>query len=153
MTRLPQLLFGRGVFAPVHHILEELPFERMGERQAPLPHNIFEELWHLDYWQRHLLAEARGKAPEGPKTADGDWPGHTEPETTEEWRKLLESITLGLDEAAGMAAQAEAMDRPLADGNTVRAVLESLMAHNSYHLGRVVALRQLQGLWPPHGIG
>jgi hypothetical protein len=32
---------------------------------------------------------------------------------------------------------------------TVREQLESLGAHNAYHLGRIVLLRQLMGLWPP----
>jgi hypothetical protein len=32
---------------------------------------------------------------------------------------------------------------------TVREQLESLGAHNAYHFGRIVLLRQLLGLWPP----
>jgi hypothetical protein len=32
---------------------------------------------------------------------------------------------------------------------TIREQLESLAAHNAYHLGRVVLLRQLQNNWPP----
>ena len=32
---------------------------------------------------------------------------------------------------------------------TVREQLESFAAHNAYHLGRVVLLRQLMGIWPP----
>ena len=32
---------------------------------------------------------------------------------------------------------------------TVREQLESFAAHNAYHLGRVVLLRQLLGSWPP----
>jgi hypothetical protein len=32
---------------------------------------------------------------------------------------------------------------------TVREQLESLAAHNTYHFGRIVLLRQLHGAWPP----
>jgi hypothetical protein len=32
---------------------------------------------------------------------------------------------------------------------TVREQLESLAAHNAYHLGRIVLLRQLLNIWPP----
>ncbi|HEX7003427.1 MAG TPA: DinB family protein [Trueperaceae bacterium] len=149
MSRLPRLLFGRGVFAPVHHILEELPFEKVGDRPSGMPHSIFEELWHLDYWQRYLLARARGERP-----SDGEeWPPSAQPADTDAWSELLERIRLGLDEAAGMAADAEVMDREVSDGGTVRGAMEDLVAHNSYHWARVVALRQLMGLWPPHGIG
>jgi hypothetical protein len=152
MTRLPQLLFGRGVFAPVHHILEELPFERVGERPPRMPHSIFEELWHIDFWQRYFLAQARGEHPEQHIGEDDDWPSEQAPHDTGEWGELLERLRLGLDEAAGVAADAEVLDRALGEDRTVRGVMESLVVHNSYHLARVVALRQLQGLWPPHGI-
>jgi hypothetical protein len=29
--------------------------------------------------------------------------------------------------------------------------LESLAIHNAYHLGKIVALRQVIGAWPPAG--
>ena len=151
MSRLPQLLFGRGVFAPVHHILEELPFERVGERPTGIPHSIFEEVWHIDYWQKRLLAQARGERSKS--SGENDWPGTPAPPDTDTWRALLERIRLGLDEAAGLAADAEVMDRSVGDEGTVRGVVEDLVAHNSYHWARVVVLRQLLGLWPPHGIG
>jgi hypothetical protein len=32
---------------------------------------------------------------------------------------------------------------------TVRGQLENLAAHNAYHLGRIVLLRQLVEAWPP----
>jgi hypothetical protein len=32
---------------------------------------------------------------------------------------------------------------------TIHDQLVSLTAHNAYHLGRIVLLRQLQGNWPP----
>ena len=32
---------------------------------------------------------------------------------------------------------------------TVREQLESLAAHNAYHFGRIVLMRQIEGAWPP----
>ena len=32
---------------------------------------------------------------------------------------------------------------------TVREQLESLAAHNAYHFGRIVLMRQIAGAWPP----
>lgn len=149
MTRLPQLLFGRGVHAPSHRILEQLPLELVGKRPASLPHSIWEELWHLERWQLYILARARGERPTRPKGPDEEWPPGRSPETSDEWRQLLEGFFLGLDEAAGMAADAEVMDRSVGGEWTVRGALETLSTHNSYHLGRIVALRQVLGAWPP----
>jgi len=36
---------------------------------------------------------------------------------------------------------------------TVEEQLISLAAHNAYHLGRIVLLRQLAGAWPPRAGG
>jgi hypothetical protein len=36
---------------------------------------------------------------------------------------------------------------------TVREQLESLAAHDAYHFGRIVLLRQLCGAWPPKSGG
>src|SRR5690625_1366327 len=146
MTRLPQLLFDREPFAPAQKILGGLPFERVGERPAGLPRSIYEELWHIESCQRLALQEARGEETP-PFEEDSVWPGRPAPESTEEWEELLQSFFLGLDEAAGMAAQAEVLDKQLPDGNSVRGVIEDLLAHNAYHLGQLVTLRRLLGLW------
>jgi hypothetical protein len=36
---------------------------------------------------------------------------------------------------------------------TAREQLENLGAHNAYHFGRIVLLRQLLGAWPPRSGG
>jgi hypothetical protein len=36
---------------------------------------------------------------------------------------------------------------------TVREQLENAAAHNAYHMGRIVLLRQSLGVWPPAGGG
>lgn len=146
MTRLPQLLFGRDAYSPVQKILEGLPFEKVGERPAGLPHSIYEELWHLNACQKLALQEARGEQTP-PFDESLVWPANRKPRDEHEWEDLLHTFFLGLDEAAGMAAQVEVLDQQLPDGTSVRGVLEDLLAHNSYHLGRLVVLRQLLGLW------
>ena len=148
MPRLSQLLFGRPAFAQVHAILEGLPFATVGERPGGLPHTIFEELWHLAYWQDHLISRLRGEEPAHAGMGE-DWPLRQAPADEQEWSGLLDRVMRGLDEAAGVAAEVEVDDRPLAGGHTVRGALEDLLAHNSYHFGRIVALRQLLGVWPP----
>jgi len=72
---------------------------------------------------------------------------------------LRRRFLTGADEAAAIAdrdaEQVQAVVRcpsppsKPARRMTVREQLESLAAHNAYHLGRVVLLRQILGNWPP----
>jgi uncharacterized damage-inducible protein DinB len=76
----------------------------------------------------------------------------------ENWEQLRERFLRTNKEAAVAALDTSRLEievrcpsRPGVPARvmTVREQLESLGAHNAYHFGRIVLLRQLQGLWPP----
>jgi uncharacterized damage-inducible protein DinB len=76
----------------------------------------------------------------------------------EPWTDLCRRFLSGVNEAAaiadGDAQKLESVVLCPSPSNptrrmTVREQLESFAAHNAYHLGRVVLLRQLLGSWPP----
>lgn len=148
MTALPTLLTGEGAYANVRHILEGVELGQLGVRPDVSPHSIYEELWHMLWWQDFVLEEVRGVPRQNPAHAAETWPEHAAPEDLAEARELVRRFLTGVNRAAALAADAETLDRVV--GNyTVRSLLETLLAHNSYHLGRIVLLRQLIGIWPP----
>ena len=76
----------------------------------------------------------------------------------ESWDQLRDRFAATLKEAVAVAHDASRLDGaircPSRPGMPIRIMsvreqLESLGAHNAYHFGRIVLLRQLQGLWPP----
>ncbi len=76
----------------------------------------------------------------------------------EDWMQLCRRFLAGNEKAGGIAreeARLESLIRcPSRPGKplrvmTIREQLESLGAHNAYHFGRIVLLRQLLGAWPP----
>jgi uncharacterized damage-inducible protein DinB len=76
----------------------------------------------------------------------------------ESWDNLCQRFFRGVHQAAEAAGDEVRLDVvvrcPSRPGNpvremTVREQLESLAAHNAYHFGRIVLLRQLKGVWPP----
>ena len=73
-------------------------------------------------------------------------------------RLALRLANGGLQQVAAVAGDETRLQQqvrcPSRPGNpvrimTVREQLESLAAHNHYHFGRIVLLRQLLGDWPP----
>ena len=150
MTALPRLLSGEGAHARARSVLENIELSQLGVRPDVAPHSIYEELWHTVYWQDLFLEVIEGSERVTPPHAADTWPKRQAPEDLKEARDLVRSFLEGINRATTYASDAEGLDKSARGGkSTVRSLLESLLAHNSYHLGRIVLLRQLIGIWPP----
>lgn len=157
MTELAAALVADSAFAAPANILEALPDELVHRAVPRAPHTIYQELWHLAFWQQITLDWIAGvETPFPTKTTD---PFPTEAQAAAEpWTQLRQRFLEGVQQAASTAndpARLPATIRcPSRPGQPVRLMsvqdqLISLAAHNAYHLGRIVLLRQLLGAWPP----
>ena len=157
MIELERTLTGDSAFAPPSHILEGVSEEIAHNRHAGAPHTIYEELWHVVYWQRISLDWANGIETPVPAHAAKGFPT---PEQTaaEPWADLCKRFLREASEAALLTRDPEVLRQsiqcPSPPGVPIRTMtvhdqLESLAAHNAYHLGRIVLLRQMAGSWPP----
>lgn len=140
-------LSGKGAHAASQDIFDGLDWKLAGERPAGAPHSIFQLLNHLVYWQDWVIAWLDGKSPRVPKHASGSWPGEVGPAGKREWERAVKSFRKGLgtlERAVGagdLAAQRK--------GSSRMEMIRAIAAHNSYHLGQAVVLRQMLGVWPP----
>jgi uncharacterized damage-inducible protein DinB len=157
MNELEQVLAGESAHAAPATILEGLSNE-LAHREVPgAAHTIYEELWHMAFWQQVTLDWVRGiETPFPAKPSDG-FPAEADA-AEEGWEELRQRFLRTNREAAAIALDpvhlARAVRCPSRPGEptrtmSVREQLESLGAHNAYHFGRIVLLRQLLGTWPP----
>jgi uncharacterized damage-inducible protein DinB len=149
VSALGTLLTGQGAFANVRSILRGIELKQMAVRPDLSPHSIYEELWHLVYWQDLLLTWVRGEARQLPSSAAEGWPNKQGPDNLQEARTLVRRFLEGVNAASDVSRDVSRLETVIQGKYTVRSTLESLLAHNSYHLGRIVLLRQLIGIWPP----
>jgi hypothetical protein len=159
MLELALCLNGDSAHTPPSHILENLSEELAHRRVAGAPHTIYAEVWHAAYWQERTLEWVSGVETPCPEHNAMSFPTD-EQAGAETWVDLCRRFLDGSDKAAAIA-DGEVVDKlqtvvrcPSPAGKpvrlmTVREQLESLAAHNAYHLGRVVLLRQMLGSWPP----
>jgi uncharacterized damage-inducible protein DinB len=153
MNELARAIIGSSAFAPPANILQAIPAASAQERLASAPHSIYEEVWHLAYWQNVTLDWVQGKPTPYPEHASAGFPASID----EPWDALRERFLTGTQSAAAIANDTDRLEVLVACPRvgaperrmTVREQLESLAAHNAYHLGRIVLIRQLQGNWPP----
>ncbi len=157
MNELAQVIIGDSAAAPAAHIIEGLS-DDIAHRTLPnIPHTIYEELWHLAFWQQVTLDWINGiETPFPAKPTDG-FPTQADV-ASETWDQLRQRFLQGADQAAASARNTTTLDQPIRcpsrPGTPVRIMsirdqLISLAAHNSYHLGRIVLLRQINQAWPP----
>ena len=147
MNVLPQVLLGEAPFAKPAHIMTGIPFELAKVRPAGLPHSLYEELWHLNYWLHFSLALIRGEERALPEHSSDAFPTDNESLSATAWKALLEQMAKGLDDAAEMAKDTTELARKCRPDRTVAEELIVVAAHNAYHFGRMVSIRQALGIW------
>jgi hypothetical protein len=154
MSELAQCLAGDSYAAPAAHILEGLTSDLVHRAVPAAPHTIYEEVWHLAFWQRITLEWVAGIETPFPDRPTDAFPV----DVAELWPDLRQRFLGGAKQAAAVANDPGRLDDlircPSRPGQAVRVMsvreqLESLAAHNAYHLGRIVLLRQLLQAWPP----
>jgi uncharacterized damage-inducible protein DinB len=158
MNELARALIGSSAFAPPKNILQAIPEPIAHKKPAAAgsaPRSIYEEVWHMAFWQDISLDWIQGKPTPYPLHSAEAFPT----DSSEPWDVVRDRFLAGTQNAAAIANDTERLevlvlcltnperDRP--PDMTVREQLESLAAHNAYHLGRIVLLRQLLNIWPP----
>ena len=155
MNELAQAIIAESYAAAPSHILEGLTDELVHRELPNVPHTIYAELWHMTFWQQMTLEWIAGVETPYPTTPSEGFP---EKLHSESWEQLRQRFLEGADHAAAAAQDITRLDYPvrcpsrpgsLTRTMSVRDQLISLAAHNAYHLGRIVLLRQLLQAWPP----
>jgi uncharacterized damage-inducible protein DinB len=156
-NELERVLTGDSAAAAPSHILEGVSSE-LAHRTIPCaPHTIYQELWHIAFWQQVTLDWVHGTETPFPAHAAAGFPSQADA-MRESWDQLCRRFIDGNQKAAAVTREPERLDQlircPSRPGAPVRSMsvreqLESLAAHNAYHFGRIVLLRQVNQAWPP----
>lgn len=114
-------------------------------------HSIAEIVAHMDYWQGWFLKRCQGQAEPMASSAAQGWP--EVPDGA--WSQLRERFLAGAARAAEFTAEAQAgpvsppIEFPPLAHYTIGNAMFHVAQHNSHHIGQIVTLRQVMGLWPP----
>ena len=136
-------LFLVGEFPERARLLSGLTLEQVTLRPDGATHSIYEELWHVVGYQQSIIE------PGGPADPAGDLFPRVAPEHENQWHDLVRVFLDGARVAAALGKAPERLAQEVAPGVTLADELSSVAVHNAYHLGKIVALRQRIGAWPP----
>ena len=153
-TTLQLLLRGKGAHADPVACISGLTPQLAGERLTGIEHTIWQLLVHMNYWMDYELRSIAGPEVLYPEHAAASWPSEDSPGLgsayTDEVRRFREQIQQMVD-LAGRLESDRSGTRVVhpAKRETVEDVLWQMVAHNSYHIGQVAALRRALGAWTP----
>jgi hypothetical protein len=133
-------LFLTGEFRDRADLLSGLTLELVTLRPPGAPHSIYDELWHAARWQRTVVEREQTRGEDYPSAA---------PEREQQWNDVVRQFLDGARAAVAWGQSPERLASEVEPGVTMADELHSLAVHNAYHLGKIVALRQMIGAWPP----
>jgi hypothetical protein len=127
-----------------------LPPELRGRRPDGLPHSPWELLEHLRIAQADLLAYLTDPDYRAPDWPAGYWPPTPEPPGDAAWDDAVAAVMAGRERLKALLRELPDPTAPIPWGGAhtyLRTILVAL-DHEAYHVGQVVLVRRLLGVWP-----
>jgi len=128
----------------------DIPADSRGRRPEGLPYSPWELVEHLRLAQRDILDFCRDPDYREPESMDEYWPGGAEPPSAVAWDDSVAGFRA--DRAALQALAADpgidlAAEVPWGSGQTYLRELLLVADHGAYHVGQLIAVRRLLGIW------
>jgi uncharacterized damage-inducible protein DinB len=128
----------------------DIPAEARGRRPEHLPYSAWQLVEHLRITQRDILDFCINPDYQEMKWPDDYWPSSPEPPSAAAWDESVRAY--GEDrEALQKLAADTSVDLeariPHGDGQTYLREIVLVIDHAAYHVGQLVLVRRLLGLW------
>lgn len=139
-------IFSKGEYPSRERLLSGLTLDQVTTLPKGMSHSIYEELWHIVTWQDIVITNDDSKYK---SWEEGNRFPLNRPETINEWNELVGKFQSGLNEIFKHASNPETLKFEPEPGVTIEDCFNSLAVHNAVHFGKILALRQMIGAWPP----
>jgi hypothetical protein len=153
ITQLLALIRGGQAHATFDQAIADFPPEHYASVPDNLPYSAWQLLEHLKITQRDILnfsAPPTGGY-HGIKWPDDYWPKSPAPPTPDAWNNTVAAIHADREKFEALLLKPSVdLYRPFLWGDGQNLLREALLIadHNAYHLGELVVLRRLLGIWP-----
>lgn len=151
-NHLKELLTWSSAHVDLERAVKNVPTEYRGRRLEGAPYSLWQMLEHIRRAQEDILAFCRNPEYTSPNWPDDFWPEDPEPPSREDWQRSIDAIKRDRQELIEII---ENPDRDLwstifhGEGQTYAREALLTADHTAYHVGQIVLLRRLLGIWPP----
>lgn len=144
------LLDGGQAYATFDDIVGVFPARQRGEIPKGLPHSAWMLLEHMRIAQWDILDFSRNPKYKAMKWPDDYWPKAPAPPNVVAWDKSVKSFHEDLDAMKALVTDPKTdLFAKLSWGEGQTVLREALLVadHNSHHLGQLIDVRRLLGVW------
>lgn len=149
-THLTELLDGKQAHTPFDQVVAEFPVEFRGKIPTGLPHSAWMLLEHMRIAQWDILDFSRNPKYEPLKWPADYWPKTPAPSSEAAWDKSVKAFGNDLNAMKELVNDPKTdlfSQLPWGEGQTVLREAMLVANHNSHHLGQLIDLRRLLGIW------
>jgi len=147
---LLNLLSGRGAHVDWKVSFSGIPSKLRGVRSRELPYSLWELLEHMRIAQWDILEFSRDAKHVSPDWPAGYWPYTQSPPNAKAWEKSLKLFARDLAGMKKLVANSRTdlfAKIPHGTGQTILREALLVADHNAYHLGQVLTVRRILGIW------
>ena len=130
--------------------IADLPADLRGVRPEGVPHSAWELVEHLRFTQWDILDFSRNPEYATPNWPEDYWPKTPAPPDEAAWEESVAAFRRDLKAMQDLVADPKTdlyAKIPWGDGQTILREAMLVADHNAYHLGQIVAVRQMLGDW------
>jgi uncharacterized damage-inducible protein DinB len=144
------LLEGGHAHTTFDEAVAKFPKDKIGVRPEGAPYSAWQLLEHMRLAQEDILRFSLSADWKSPAWPEGYWPKNPAPAHDSDWDKSIRAFRKDLAEFTALIRDS-AHDLyhkfPWGDGQTLMREALLVADHNSYHLGQIVLVRRLLGIW------
>ncbi len=152
VEQLLKLLDGGQAHARLEDALADFPAELRGVVPERLPYSAWQLVEHLRIAQKDILdfSDPPAGGYQHLKWPEAYWPKSPEPPSTAAWDEAVAALAAERKSFQALLTRPDAdLHAPFAWGEGQNLLREALLIadHNAYHVGELVVLRRLLGIW------
>ena len=147
-----KLLQGGHAFAAFDAVVKDFPFEKAGTKPDGFDHSAWQLLEHLRIAQWDIVefsVDANHVSPQWPQEY---WPKEAAPPAEEDWQNSVKAFKNKIKKMQDIIKDTSNdlfAKIPHGTGQTILREALLIAEHNAYHIGQLVMLRKVLGIWQP----
>ena len=144
------LLNGGQAHVPLDQVLKDFPARLRGMKAKGAEHTAWQLLEHMRIAQWDILEFSRSAKHVSPEFPGGYWPKTEKPPSDDAWKKSIAALKRDLKTMQKLIENPKTdlhAGIPHGTGQTIFREALLVADHNAYHLGQLVLLRRLLGVW------
>ena len=148
--QLVWLLDGGNAHVKFDDVIANFPPKLRGQKPGGLPFSAWRLLEHMRLAQWDMLEFSRDPKHESPEWPRGYWPQSDVPANEAAWEKSIKSFRSDLRQMQKMVSDPKSdLYTPFSWGDGQNLLREAMQIadHNAYHVGELVVVRRLLGVW------